>query len=110
MQSETRGVQSFGAKSDANAAKPRPAEAFAQTLCTQRAAQAGPQPSSPKINLKTLNVLFRTREFILSNLIVKETMRFEVEAPDFRMKAENSSSILIKVAFFKAWQATKTFK
>ena len=61
MQSGTRGVQSFGAKSGASAAKPHASGRL-------RARKFAPQPSSSNIKLKALVVFFRTPMNRLSDL------------------------------------------
>ena len=58
-QSETRRVQSFGAKSGASAAKPHASGGLcAKNFARKGPTLAGPQPSSLKIDLKALMLLF----------------------------------------------------
>ena len=58
-QSETRRVESFGAKSGASAAKPHASgERRAKNFARNGHALAAPQPSSLKIDLKVLVLLF----------------------------------------------------
>ena len=60
-QAETRGVQSFGSKFGASAAKPHASgELRAKNFARKGPALAGPKPSSLKIDLKAPMLLFRT--------------------------------------------------